>query len=349
MVSDAAENGFTGFHDYAPFGEEALSGYAGRTGNWGTLANGTDYLNQRYTAAERDTESTLDFMQARYLANQQARFVSVDPAGNFVADPTNPQTWNMYGYTASNPLAFVDPTGMGWWSDLWNSITNFFSGCGGGAMFCTTVYGLGDADLFSSDLFGILPEFESGLFPFLQGSSVGGGAGVSASAPGPGQAPSGLRSAYCSTVPSGRSTSVGVAFGGLGSVSGSVDTVFNYNSGQTSVFATGGGAFGWNGGASLTVSTGLVYGLDATNNGFSGPFKGASFYGPTPLPLVGAGGSITQGGGVTVVSAGISGALAAKVGGGFSWTNTTRPLNVGNFTEFSLADYLGYLLRRPCS
>ncbi len=60
MVSDAAAGGFTGFHDDAPFGAEVLSN-ARRTADWGTAANGTDYLNQRYTGAERDTESTLDF------------------------------------------------------------------------------------------------------------------------------------------------------------------------------------------------------------------------------------------------------------------------------------------------
>ena len=112
MVSDTLAGGFTGFHDYAPFGEEALSGYAGRTGNWGTLTNGADYLNQRYTGAERDTETTLDFLQARYLANQQARFVSVDPVGNFVANPANPQSWNMYSYAGNNPLAYLDPSGL---------------------------------------------------------------------------------------------------------------------------------------------------------------------------------------------------------------------------------------------
>ena len=106
MVSDTAAGGFTGFHDYAPFGEEVLGGYANRTADWGTGSNGKDNLNQRYTGAERDTESTLDFLQARYLANQQARFVSADPA-NAGADLLNPQSWNMYGYAFNNPLAFV--------------------------------------------------------------------------------------------------------------------------------------------------------------------------------------------------------------------------------------------------
>ena len=160
---------------------------------------------------------------------------------------------------------------------------------------------------------------------------------------------SSIKSAVCSALPSGRATSVGVAAGGIGSVSGSVDMVVNYNSGQTSVFATGGGGLGWNGGGSLTATTGLVYGLDGTNNGFKGQFKGANFYAPTPIPGVGVGGSITHGGGVTVVSAGASGALAGRYGGGASWTNTTNPLNVGKFTGFTPLDYVGYLLRLPCN
>jgi len=148
-----------------------------------------------------------------------------------------------------------------------------------------------------------------------------------------------LKSGYCSAVPSGRSQSLSVAFGGLGAVNGEVGTVFNYNSGQSSVFATGGMSFGWNGGLSLTASTGLVYGLDGTNNGFSGPFKGGSFYAPTPIPDVGAGGSVIRGGGVTVVSAGASAALVGRYGFGVSKTNTTNPLNVGQFSGFTPVDY----------
>jgi RHS repeat-associated protein len=111
MVSDTLAGGYTGFHDYAPFGEEVLVN-SGRGPDWGTSGNGTDYLNQRYTGAERDTESSLDFLQARYLANQQGRFVSADPAGNFVADPGSPQSWNLYSYAWSNPLQYFDPSGL---------------------------------------------------------------------------------------------------------------------------------------------------------------------------------------------------------------------------------------------
>lgn len=131
-------------------------------------------------------------------------------------------------------------------------------------------------------------------------------------------------------------------------MNGEVDMVLNYNSGQTSLFATGGGAVGWNGVISLTATTGLIYGMDGTNNGFSGQFKGENLYLPTPVPLVGAGGSITHGGNVTVLSAGAGAALVGRYTFGGTWTDTTKPLNVGKFNGFTPPDYLGYLLRNLC-
>ncbi len=61
---------------------------------------------------ERDTESGIDFFQARYASAPQGRFQSPDPAGMFVADPANPQSWNLYAYVMNNPLKYKDPTGM---------------------------------------------------------------------------------------------------------------------------------------------------------------------------------------------------------------------------------------------
>ena len=95
-------------HDHLPFGPEIPSGYSGRTSIWGV----TDNLNPKFTAQERDKETAIDFFQARYHGSAQGRFLSPDPAGNFVASVTNPQSWNMYSYVANNPLVFVDPTGM---------------------------------------------------------------------------------------------------------------------------------------------------------------------------------------------------------------------------------------------
>jgi hypothetical protein len=41
-------------------------------------------------------------------------FGTPDPY-NAGADPTNPQSWNMYSYVINNPLDLTDPTGMDYW------------------------------------------------------------------------------------------------------------------------------------------------------------------------------------------------------------------------------------------
>jgi RHS repeat-associated protein len=67
-----------------------------------------DSTRQKFTGHERDNESGLDFMQARYLNSQQGRFVSADTVAGSI---TAPQTMNLYAYVANNPLRYVDPTG----------------------------------------------------------------------------------------------------------------------------------------------------------------------------------------------------------------------------------------------
>jgi RHS repeat-associated protein len=107
MVTDAGGN-VVARHDYLPFGVEIPSGSAGRTSTWGT----SDSLSTKFTAQERDSNDTgLDFFQARYHASGQARFLSPDSLGNFVANSADPQTWNQYAYVRNNPLVFVDPSG----------------------------------------------------------------------------------------------------------------------------------------------------------------------------------------------------------------------------------------------
>lgn len=90
-------------HDYAPFGEEMLSG---RTNDYKQ-----DSVRQQFTGQERDRESGVDFFDARYFSSTQGRFMSIDPLAAS-GRPGSPQTWNRYAYVSNNPLKFVDPTGM---------------------------------------------------------------------------------------------------------------------------------------------------------------------------------------------------------------------------------------------
>ena len=290
-----------------------------------------------FTGQERDTDSGLDHFLFRQYNATQGRWMSPDPAGLSAVDPSNPQSWNRYAYVGNRPTKLVDVLGLD------SSKTGVDEN---GKTHIYTEVDVNDIDPLAAAINALYSSFRRpvplGPITLLQYDD-------NHQNPANNGILSKLKSVYCSAVPSGRSQSLSAAFGGLGAVSGEVDTVFNYNSGQSSVFATGGMSFGWNGGLSVTASTGLVYGLDGTNNGFSGPFKGGSLYVPTPIPDVGAGGSIIRGGGVTVVSAGASAALVGRYGFGVSKTNTTNPLNVGKFSGFTTADYFGYILRRPCN
>jgi RHS repeat-associated protein len=96
-------------HDYKPFGEEVGSGIGGRTTGMGYDAS--DSLRQKFTSYERDTETGLDFAQARYYASAQGRFTSVDPLGAS-ATPEDPQSFNRYSYGLNSPYKFIDPSGM---------------------------------------------------------------------------------------------------------------------------------------------------------------------------------------------------------------------------------------------
>jgi RHS repeat-associated protein len=98
-------------HDYLPFGEENVYNAAGgsRTAANGYLLN--DGVRQQFTGHERDAETRLDFMQARYYASGQGRFTSTDPlmASGRV---WNPQSWNRYSYVLNRPLGLIDPNGL---------------------------------------------------------------------------------------------------------------------------------------------------------------------------------------------------------------------------------------------
>jgi RHS repeat-associated protein len=84
--------------DFYPFGGERVI-YTGTLNHY------------KFTGKERDSESGLDNFGARYDSSQYGRFMSPDP-GNAGADPTNPQSWNMYSYVLNNPLSNTDPSGL---------------------------------------------------------------------------------------------------------------------------------------------------------------------------------------------------------------------------------------------
>ena len=94
-------------HDYLPFGEELSGG--SRTPQQGYT--NSDNAREKFTGYERDTETGLDYAQARYYASVQGRFTSPDPYSGSM-NTLDPQSFNRYSYVNNDPINSVDPTGM---------------------------------------------------------------------------------------------------------------------------------------------------------------------------------------------------------------------------------------------
>jgi RHS repeat-associated protein len=86
-------------HSFLPFGEERPVQAPAST-------------NRRmFTGHEREPETGLDYMLARYYSSSLGRFMAVDPALKISKNLENPQRWNRYAYTLNNPLTAIDPDG----------------------------------------------------------------------------------------------------------------------------------------------------------------------------------------------------------------------------------------------
>ena len=105
VITDQSGN-VTSRRDFMPFGEE-IANLGNRTA---AIGYQTDSTRQKFTGYERDSESDLDFAQARYFDSGFGRFTSPD---YFVNDThvREPQSWNLYTYARNNPLNRIDPLG----------------------------------------------------------------------------------------------------------------------------------------------------------------------------------------------------------------------------------------------
>ncbi len=98
--------------DFMPFGEELNAGVGARTGDSGLkYSSSADNVRQKFTGYQKDSETNLDFAEARMYENRFGRFTAVDPlmASGKSADP---QSFNRYIYVRNNPLILTDPSGQ---------------------------------------------------------------------------------------------------------------------------------------------------------------------------------------------------------------------------------------------
>jgi RHS repeat-associated protein len=125
----------------------------------------------RYLGRERDSETGLLSLGARYYAPALGRFIS--PDWYVLENPSKPgrlpQSFNVYSYAINNPLVFKDPSGMWFFIAL---IVAFAVGFVAG-----TIYGLAKGQGWKSLLTGL----ETGLTT-AAGFALGAGAGYLAGA-----------------------------------------------------------------------------------------------------------------------------------------------------------------------
>jgi RHS repeat-associated protein len=77
-----------------------------------TTASGSDLDPYHFAMLDYDSETATDHAQFRQYENVQGRWMSPDPySGSY--DFSNPQSLNRYSYVLNNPLASVDPIGLG--------------------------------------------------------------------------------------------------------------------------------------------------------------------------------------------------------------------------------------------
>jgi len=80
-----------------------------------SCTGGPDATEHHFTGKERDTESGLDYFEARYLTSDLGRFMTPDWAAKPTAVPYalfgNPQSLNLYAYVVNNPNTGIDLDG----------------------------------------------------------------------------------------------------------------------------------------------------------------------------------------------------------------------------------------------
>lgn len=100
--------------DFMPFGEELPNTVGSRSAN-AEYSGNQDEVRQKFTGYQKDTETSLDFAEARMYENRLGRFTAVDPL-LASGKSANPQTFNRYIYVSNNPILLSDPTGLDpWW------------------------------------------------------------------------------------------------------------------------------------------------------------------------------------------------------------------------------------------
>lgn len=139
LITDESGNVVQRFH-YDPFGEQQLvqeetvsspkeitqTQSRQEKGTAVTASLSRDAITRYgFTGQEEIATGDIDLihMNGRMYDPHLGRFLSPDP---IIQDPSNSQSLNRYTYCLNDPLAFTDPSGFSWWTDLRDSVENLF-------------------------------------------------------------------------------------------------------------------------------------------------------------------------------------------------------------------------------
>jgi RHS repeat-associated protein len=77
--------------------------------SYGEEITSTNNDTYKFAQTYRDSDSGLDYANARFYASSMGRFLNVDP--NNQNSLQSPQSWNRYSYASGDPVNRFDPSG----------------------------------------------------------------------------------------------------------------------------------------------------------------------------------------------------------------------------------------------
>jgi RHS repeat-associated protein len=78
--------------------------------NYFSYGEGMTSAARNFATYERSASTGVDYADQRYYSSIQGRFLTPDPIAP--GNPENPSSWNYYQYVFSDPVNYVDPTGL---------------------------------------------------------------------------------------------------------------------------------------------------------------------------------------------------------------------------------------------
>ncbi|MEZ5355297.1 MAG: RHS repeat-associated core domain-containing protein [Bryobacteraceae bacterium] len=227
----------------------------------------------RFGTHDQDSSTGLHYADQRYYYSNRGRFLTADPyRGSRSVD--GPASWNRYSYVFGDPVRSVDPRGL-YCVSLGDGLYTD-DGQGPAEYSCDNSFGShvvsvpSAASLLELRRLSLNNTLEAPLEPSIEQTSFG-----------PTDLREWFKEHFCPVLPIGRAYGVTGSAGGISGDVASLEIVINYQSGNVSLFGSGGVQLGATLGGTAGLFSGFIFshdggGLGADNSGYLGGFVGGS-------------------------------------------------------------------------